>query len=255
MIQVHCGLTAISPLAHVQPATGRIKRVAHVFVADFTVRSAQLQQVDDAFLAQAVHEFLFRNGPSKGAGVEESKAMGLAEFLRTVVSAIILDEIAARIVIGGTERPVFAIGRHHASAGILLSGEESHGRNVVVSELTGPVQLQLVIEIAHGCVVIYGASFGGPVHTLLPIKLVVAFKFLSQSHLSGLRIDIFRRRSVVKVVDSATAFHKDIIPGNRSAGIQSLGNEIQFLFQCEVGVDARRRNLAHTADGEVLCRV
>ena len=50
-----------------------------------------------------------------------------------------------------------------------------------LSQLPSSAELQLIVEVANSLVIIYRTTFRFPVHTLLPIKLILSLKFFTIS--------------------------------------------------------------------------
>ena len=125
----------------------------------------------------------------------------------------------------------------------------------MLSKLASPVELQLIVEVANSLVIIYRTTFRFPVHTLLPIKLILSLKFFTISNLTCFRINILSLGFIIQVIDTSSCLNKNIIPRDSTTEIQAFGDEVEFLLQGKVGIDTSSSSLRCTTDSKILCRV
>ena len=138
------------------------------------------------------------------------------------------------------------------AAAELLAREQTHGAHVVQTELAGPVELCLVGKVAYRLFVVHRAVLNGPHHTLLEVEVVVALKRLAVGGLARHRVDVLALGVVEEVVDTAAGLYEVVIPGHHAVEVEAGGDEVEFLVQREVGVDAGRHVGLHTGEGQVL---
>ena len=232
MGNVHNRIAAISPLAHVEES------VTDIVVTDLTIGGTELEHVDDLLVTQLAHKGLVADHPAQSAGTEESEAVVLGEFLRAVVSTVVLKEVAVVPIIGSTEHPVLTIAWDHGADGIFLTGEGAHAGDMMQSEGTRPVELYLIVEVALGIPVLYCTLLDFPFLAHGVVKAVIVLVGFLISHLSGLRVDPFELWVVVLVFDASVSFHKGVVPRHGATCRKSFGDEVEFLLQDKVGGDA-----------------
>ena len=237
------GIASVGPLGGIEPT------LPDIVVAHLTVGVSQLQHIHNLFYR--CEPLLLAHKPTEGSGVEESEAVVLAELLRTVVGPIVLGEVSAGIVVGGTESPVFAIVGEFAAPGVLLTVEHAHRRDVVVAELVAPEELRLIEQIALGEPVVHIAARCRPLDAFLKVEVGVAFLRLLPHGGSRVGIDPLELCLVIEVVDASSGLYKRVVPRHQRTGLQTFQEETQVLLQREVGVDAGGGGLLHARDGQV----
>ena len=138
---------------------------------------------------------------------------------------------------------------------ILLATEVTHQRHVVQTELTGPVELQLVVQVALGGPVVHLAALGAPLVAHGVVEAVVSLVGLLVEYGTRFRVYPLQLWVVIQVGNTAAVLTEHVIPRNHTAQRQTLGDEVQLLLQYEISVDAGGGNGLYTTDRRSLCRV
>ena len=163
-------------------------------------------------LGEALHKRLLADHPADSTRAEESQTIIFRELLRTVVGTIVLYEVLVGISISGTEYPVLTIVRNLTTRTILLAAEESHGGDIVLTELAGPVQLQLIVQVALGSPVVHVTTLCAPLVTHGVVETVVTLVRLLVVHGASLGVDPFQLRVVIQVGNTAAVLTEHVVP-------------------------------------------
>ena len=205
-----------------------------VIITDFTDRSTDLEHINDTFVFQLLHEFLFWDHPTGCSWTEECKAIVWRELLRTIVSTVELCEIPALIVVCSTEHPVLTTILEVGITCVDTTLPVTHQRDVMVTELTSPEELERHFRCA-ACIA-DATCFGRPVALFIEIETCFRIDFIFPNKLAFLRNNVC---SIVDVTttgstDTTTTLVKLVVPRDRSASDKTLCDEIEILFKGKV---------------------
>ena len=121
--------------------------------------------------------------------------------------------------------------------------------------LACPVELHLVVEVALCGFIADRAAVGAPFVALRVVEAVVWFVGLLVGHGTCLWVYPLELWVVIKVVDTATVLTEHVVPCHHATKGKTLGDEVELLFQNEVGIDAGRSDGLRTSESHTLSRV
>ena len=125
----------------------------------------------------------------------------------------------------------------------------------MVTELTPPVQLYLIVQVTLGAPVVHATTLCAPLVTHGVVETVISLVRLLIGNSTCLRINPLELWIIIQVGNTTTILTEHVIPGDHTTKCQTLGDEVELLLQDEVGIDTGRSNGLHTTDRRGLSRV
>ena len=138
---------------------------------------------------------------------------------------------------------------------MLLSAKETHGTHAMLTKGACPVELCLIVEVTLSRIVVDLTPADGPLVTHCIVELIIRLVCFLVRNSTSLWVNPLELWFMVHIIDTTILLHKGIVPRNHTTSRKTLGNEIKFLFQHEVGGDASGCGIHRTSERYLLSRV